>query len=105
MVTDNYQEVELHTTAPEKISKHSKHKNPNYHRDYYLNNREKTLIKRKLRHQQTYQKKPSKSPSLFLKTRQKNLLACLNKHHLTVPVPRFLKVKHPIIKGWNSLNY
>src|SRR2546421_5847053 len=104
MVRGNDQEVELYTT-PEKISKHNKHKNPNYRRDYYLKNRQKLLLKRKLRPQQTYQKKLPKTPSLFLKTRQKNLLSCLNKHHLTVPVPRFLKVKHPIIKGWNSPNY
>jgi hypothetical protein len=104
MVTDNYQEVEL-TTNPEKISKHGKHKNPNYQREYYLKNRGLLLAKKKLRHSQTYQKKPPKSPSLFLKNRERNLLTCLNKHHLTVPVPRFLKVKHPIIKGWNSPNY
>ena len=104
MVVGNYQEVELYTT-PEKKSKHNKHKNPNYHQDYYLKNRQKLLLKRKNRHSQTYQKKPPKSPSLFLKTRQKNLLSCLNKHHITIPVPRFLKVKHPIIKGWNSPNW
>jgi hypothetical protein len=98
MVRGNYQEVELHTT-PEKKSKHGKHKNPNYHRNYYLNNKEKLLLERKLRHSQTSQKKLSKSPSPFLKKREKNLLACLNKHHITVPVPRFLKVKHPIIQG------
>src|SRR5688572_4438757 len=78
-------------------------KKPNLRRDYlhsyYLTNRSRLLSLRKLHHLQTYQKKPSNSSSLFLKTREKNLLSILNKHHLTVPVPRFLKVKHPIISG------
>jgi hypothetical protein len=92
-------------TEKQKISKHGKHKNPNYHRDYYLKNRQKLLLKRKLRHSQTYQKKPPKPRSLFSLKREKNLLSCLNKHHIIVAVPRFLKVKHPIIRGWNSPNY
>jgi len=97
------------TTSPinsnSKFSRHGKYKNPNYQREYYLKNREKFLAKRKLRHSQTYQKKLLKLPSSFSKNRQQKLLSCLNKHHLTVPVPRFLKVKHPVIKGWNSPNY
>src|SRR5687767_4265179 len=96
---NNYQGEKSQITSLGKKSKHSKHKNPNYYRDYYLKNRERLLAKRKFRHSQTYQKNSSKPRSLFSLNREKNLLSCLNKHHITVPVPRFLKVKHPIIQG------
>jgi hypothetical protein len=91
-------EISQPLTPSIELVRHGKHKNPNYHREYYLKNREKFLAKRKLRHSQTYQKKSPKSRSFFSINREKNLLSCLNKHHITVPVPRFLKTKHPIIK-------
>jgi len=49
--------------------------------------------------------KPPKSRSLFTINREINFINCLNKHHITVPIPRFLKTKHPIIQGWNKPNW
>lgn len=49
--------------------------------------------------------KPSKPRSPFLINREINFINCLDKHHITVPIPRSLKTKHPIIKGWNKPNW
>ena len=49
--------------------------------------------------------KPPKSRSLFTINREQNFINCLDKHHITVPIPRFLKTKHPIIQGWNKPNW
>jgi len=49
--------------------------------------------------------KPKKPRSSFLINREQNFINCLDKHHITVPIPRFLKTKHPIIQGWNKPNW
>jgi hypothetical protein len=86
-----------------KKSKHGQHK-PDYYARYYQKNKQKYLLTQQKHRTKLQTNKPVKYRSLFSINRQKNLLACLNKHHITVPVPRFLKVKHPIIKDWNKPN-
>jgi hypothetical protein len=77
----------------QKKSKHGKHK-PNY----YQENKEKFLLaQRKYRVKLKSQKIPQ-TRSFFLQKREKKALKCFNKRHLTVPVPRLLKIKHPIVK-------
>lgn len=87
-----------------KTSKHGKHKE-GYFAFYYQKNKQKYLLSQQKHRTKIKTKKPLKLRSLFSLNREKNLLSCLNKHHITVPVPRFLKVKHPIIQGWNKPNY
>src|SRR2546421_4183683 len=87
-----------------KTSKHGKHK-PDYYSQYYAKNKEKILLSQQKYRAKQKADKPVKSRSLFSINREKKLLSCLNKHHITVPVPRFLKVKHPIIQGWNKPNW
>lgn len=65
---------------------------------YLLTKQQEYRLKQKL-------SKPPKPQSLFLQNREKNFINCLDKHHLTVPIPRFLKTKHPIIQGWNKPNW
>ncbi len=84
-----------------KKSKHGKHKE-RYFVSYYQKNKQKYLLSQQKYRLKLKANKPVKSRSLFSINREKNLLACLNKHHITVPVPRFLKIKHPIIKDWNN---
>src|SRR5580765_2920570 len=84
-----------------KNSKHGKHK-PDYYAQYYIKNKQKFLLTQQKYRAKLKANKSIKSRSLFSINREKNLLSCLNKHHITVPVPRFLKVKHPIIKDWNN---
>src|SRR5436189_5054482 len=56
--------------------------------DYQQNHRQKLKLL-----------KPKKPLSAFLKKRLHNFLRCLNKYHIIVPILRFLKTKHPIIKN------
>jgi len=95
----------LQTLTPTKSSRHGKHKNPNYQREYYLKNRQKFLTLRRIKHQKFYQSKIKKPRSFFLQTREQNFINCLDKHHIIVPILRFLKTKHPTIKNWNKLNW
>ena len=77
-----------------KKSKHGQHQ-PNY----YSQNKQKFLLaNQKYRAKLKAQKKP-KARSLFLQIREQKFINCLDKHHLVVPIPRFLKTKHPIIQG------
>jgi hypothetical protein len=74
--------------------KHGKHKP-----DYYAKNKQKYLLaNQKYRAKLKSQKKP-KPRSSFLIKREQNFINCLDKHHITVPIPRHLKIKHPIIQG------
>jgi len=86
--------VQTEYLSPLNKSKHGKHK-----LGYYAKNKERFLLAQKKYRTKLKANKPFKSRSRFLINREKNLLSCLNKHHITVPVPRFLKVKHPIIQG------
>ena len=76
-----------------KKTKHGKHK-PNY----YQENKQKYLLAKQKYRAKLKTLKPPKPRSLFLQKREKNFINCLDKHHLTVPIPRCLKTKHPIIK-------
>jgi hypothetical protein len=93
-------EVALTTTCSQSLqkSKHGQHKK-DYFAFYYQKNKQKYLLAQQKYRTKLKANKPVKSHSLFSINRQKNLLSCLNKHHITVPVPRFLKIKHPIIQG------
>jgi hypothetical protein len=83
-----------------KKSNHGKHKP-----DYYAKNKQKYLLaNQKYRAKLKAQKKP-KPRSSFLLQREQKLINCLDKHHITVPIPRCLKTKYPIIKGWNKPNW
>jgi hypothetical protein len=81
-------------------SKHGKHK-PNY----YQENKQKYLLANQKYRTKLKAKKELKPRSFFLINREINFINCLDKHHLTVPIPRSLKTKHPIIKGWNKSNW
>lgn len=85
----------VHNTA--KKSNHGKHK-----ADYYAKNKSKYLLSQQKYRAKLQANKPAKPRSFFSINREQNFLSCVNKHHITVPVPRFLKVKHPIIKDWNN---
>jgi hypothetical protein len=77
-----------------KNNQHGKHKT-----DYYLKNKQRYLLaNQKYRSKLKVQKEP-KPRSLFLINREQNFINCLDKHHIVVPIPRFLKNKHPIIEG------
>jgi len=77
-----------------KKSNHGKHKP-----GYYTKNKQKYLLaNQKYRAKLKAQKSP-KPRSPFLLKREQSFINCLNKHHITVPIPRSLKTKHPIIKG------
>jgi hypothetical protein len=85
-------------TDTKRKSKHGQHKE-DYFAFYYQKNKQKYLISQQKYRAKLQANKPIKSRSFFLTSREQNLLSCLNKHHITVPVPRFLKIKHPIIQG------
>ena len=77
-----------------KKSKHGQHQS-----NYYAKNKQKFLLaNQKYRAKLKAQKTP-KPRSLFLQIREQKFINCLDKHHLVVPIPRFLKTKHPIIQG------
>jgi len=81
-------------------SKHGKHQ-PNY----YAQNKQKYLIANQKYRAKLKSLQTPKLRSLFLQTREQKFINCLDKHHLTVPIPRSLKIKHPIIQGWNKPNW
>jgi hypothetical protein len=93
----------LHNVSWKRKTKHNQHKE-GYYSVYYQKNKQKYLFAQQKYRSKLKANKSIKSRSLFSINREKNLLSCLNKHHITVPVPRFLKVKHPIIKDWNKPN-
>jgi hypothetical protein len=66
---------------------------------YYQKNKQKYSLANQKYRLKKQANKPIKSASFFQINREKNFLTCLNKHHVIVPVPRFLKIKHPIIKN------
>lgn len=80
--------------------KHGKHKS-----DYYSQNKQKYLIANQKYRAKLKAQKPLKPRSFFLIQREQKFINCLDKHHLVVPVPRSLKIKHPIIEGWNKPNW
>jgi hypothetical protein len=75
-------------------SKHGKHKP-----SYYQENKQKYLLANQKYRAKLKTKKEPKPRSSFLINREINFINCLDKHHITVPIPRSLKTKHPIIKG------
>ena len=84
---------ELTSYADEKNkTKHYWHTYNKKRHEYLLNKQQERRAKLKL-------SKPPKPQSLFLQKRQQKFINCLDKHHLVVPVPRSLKIKHPIIQG------
>lgn len=85
-------------------TKHGKHQQ-GYFSTYYQKNKEKFLVANQKYHLKKQALKSPKSRSFFVKEREQKALKCLDKHHITVPIPRFLKIKHPIIKGWNQSNW
>ncbi len=99
MVTDNYLEQVKPTTKPlQKPTKHGKHKE-----DYYTKNKQKYLLAQKKYRIKLKVDKPPKPLSEFQQNKQKQLLKLLVNHRSFVPVPQ--KLKHPIIKNWNSSDY
>jgi len=82
------------TNTLNKNSKHGKHQ-----LNYYSQNKQKYLLANQKYRAKLKAKKEPKTRSLFLIQREKNFIRCLDKHHLVVPVPRSLKIKHPIIQG------
>lgn len=75
-------------------SKHGKHQ-----LNYYTKNKQKYLLANQKYRAKLKAKKETKTRSLFLQTREQKFINCLDKHHLVVPIPRCLKIKHPIIQG------
>lgn len=80
-------------------------KSPSYWHHYNQKRLSYLLLKQALRRAKRKSLKPPKPRSAFLILREQNFINCLDKHHLTVPIPRQLKTKHPIIKGWNKPNW
>lgn len=76
-----------------------------YWRDYNQKRQDYLLSKQKQRRLQLKLLKSPKPRSPFLIQREQNFINCLDKHHIVVPIPRSLKTKHPIIKGWNKPNW
>jgi hypothetical protein len=75
-------------------TKHGQHQ-PNY----YTKNKQKYLLaNQKYRTKLKAQKKP-KPRSFFLEAREQKFINCFDKHHIVVPIPRHLKIKHPIVQG------
>lgn len=84
-------------TTNKKNNKHGKHKS-----NYYQENKQKYLFANQIYRAKLKAQKTPKPRSIFLQNREQKFINCLDKHHLVVPIPRFLKTKHPIIKGWNK---
>jgi len=82
----------------EKPKRHGKQRKE-YFRLYYTKNKPKYLQTKQKHRQKQKLNKPPKPQSLFLQKRQQNFISCLDKHHITVAIPRSLKTKHPIVKG------
>jgi hypothetical protein len=70
-----------------------------YFRLYYQNHPQKYLLSKQKHRAKLKANKPKKPLSNFLKKRLHNFLRCLDKHHIIVPILRFLKTKHPTIKN------
>lgn len=85
-----------------KKTKHGKHK-PDYYAQYYTKNKEKYLSAQKRYRAKLKANKPPKPLSEFQQKKQKQLLKLLVNQKSFVPVPT--KLKHPIIKNWNSDSY
>ena len=85
-------------TDTKRKSKHGKHKG-----DYYAKNKEKFLLAQKRYRLKLKALKPPKPTSEFQQNKQIQLIKLLVNHRSFVPVPT--KLKHPIIKNWNSSNY
>ena len=98
MVTSNCQGI---INVPWRNKKNSKL----YWQAYNKKRKEYLLTKQTQRRLRLKSLKPPKLSSLFLQKRQQNFINCLDKHHITVPIPRCLKTKHPIIRGWNKPNW
>lgn len=84
-----------------KVKKQTNPRTP-YFRLYYQNHPQKYLASKQKHRLHLKSLKPKKPRSFFLKQREKNFLRCLDKHHIIVPILRFLKTKHPTTKNWNS---
>jgi hypothetical protein len=87
--------------VPCESSKVKKQTNPRtpYFRLYYSKNKPKYLLSKQKHRAKLKSLKPQKPRSLFLQTREQNLINCLDKHHIIVPILRLLKIKHPTIKN------
>ena len=99
----------LQISSKELISyavKGAKKSNPprkEYFRLYYTKNKQKYLSAQQNRRQKLKSLKPKKSLSFFQQLKLKQLLKLLVNHCSFVPVAP--KLKHPVIKNWNALNY
>ena len=98
----NVREVELTTTHLPSLNKKSKHKE-GYFVSYYTKNKQKYLLAQRKYRLKLKADKPVKLLSHFQQTKQKQLLKLLVNNRSFVPVPN--KLKHPIIKNWNSSDY
>jgi len=94
----------ISTRSNKQVKKQTNSRQP-YFRLYYSKNKPKYLLSKQKHRQKLKSLKPQKPLSNFLKKRLHNFLRCLNKHHLIVPILRFLKTKHPTIKNWNKPNW
>jgi len=83
-------------------SKYNQHK-PNYYVQYYTKNKAKFLLAQQKYRSKLKANKPKKLPSLFQQTKQSQLLKLLVNPRSFVPVPQ--KLKHPLLKNWNSPSY
>ena len=79
------------------------HKSKEYWQQYNKKRLAYLVAKNQERRNRLKADKPPKSPSEFQQNKQKQLLKLLINHRSFVPVPT--KLKHPIIKNWNSSNY
>src|SRR5689334_3040679 len=77
-------------------SKRSKHKE-GYFASYYLKHKQKYLLAQQKYRLKLKSNQPSKPPSHFQQTKQKQLLKLLVNNRSFVPVPT--KLKHPVIKN------
>ena len=99
METSHFQE--LVSCIPPKRGQHRKE----YFRLYYSKNKPKYLLSKQKHRAKLKLLKPKKPRSFFLQTREHNFINCLDKYHITIPILRFLKTKHPTIKNWNKPNW
>ena len=83
-------------------SKHGKHQ-LDYYSQYYTQNKQKFLLANQKYRAKLKANKPKKPLSEFQQKKQNQLLKLLVNNRSFVPVPQ--KLKHPIIKNWNSPNY
>src|SRR5690348_6594815 len=99
METSQISSKELTSYADEqKKPKCGQHRG-DYFRLYYSKNKPKYLLSKQKHRAKLKSLKPQKPLSNFLKKRLHNFLRCLDKHHIIVPILRFLKTKHPTTKN------